>query len=86
MTYQIYILPKAIEDLSKIDKAIAQRVTDKLAWLSDNIEIIPLLPLGGSFSGFYKLKVGDWRVIYEVNHNEKLITVHKVGHRREIYR
>lgn len=25
------------------------------------------------------LKVGDWRVIYEVNHNEELITVHKVG-------
>lgn len=86
MTYQLIILPEAIEDLSKIDKAIAQRVTDKLTWLSDNIEIIPLLPLAGSFSGFYKLKVGDWRVIYEVNHNEKLITVHKVGHRRAIYR
>ena len=86
MTYHLIILPKAIEDLSKIDKAIAQRVTDKLTWLSENIEIMPLLPLTGSFSGFYKLKAGDWRIIYEVNHNDKIISVHKVGHRRVIYR
>lgn len=84
--YQLIVLPKAIEDLSKIDKAVAQRITDKLTRLSENIEIVTLLPLTGSLSGFCKLKVGDWRVIYEVNHNDKIITVHKVGHRREIYK
>lgn len=84
--YRVIILPKAFEDLSRIDKPIAQRITDKLTWLSENIETIAPLPLKGSLYGFYKLKIGDWRVIYEVNHNERVITVHKVGHRREIYR
>jgi mRNA interferase RelE/StbE len=34
----------------------------------------------------YKLKIGDWRAIYEINHDSKVVTVHKVGHRREIYK
>ncbi|MBI4824018.1 MAG: type II toxin-antitoxin system RelE/ParE family toxin [Nitrospirae bacterium] len=84
--YRVIILPIALKDLSKLDKAVAQRVSDKLTWLQENIEAINLLPLAGTFSGFYKLKIGDYRVIYEISHKEKVITVHKTGHRREIYR
>lgn len=84
--YKIIILPKAFEGISRLDKAVAQRVTDKLTWLSENIEITTQLLLKGSFSGFCKLKAGDWRVIYEVDYEEKVVTVHKVGHRREIYK
>ena len=84
--YQVIILPKAFEDLSKIDKTIAERITDKLTWLSENIDNITPLPLKGDLSGLYKLKVGDWRIIYDIDHKEKVITVHKIGHRKEIYR
>lgn len=83
--YQIIILPKALQDLSKIDKTISKRIIDKLTWLSENIETITSLPLGGGLSGFYKLRIGDWRVIYDIDHDARVITVHKVGHRREIY-
>jgi len=84
--YKVIILPKAVQDLSRLDKPTAQRITDKITWLSENIESIIPAPLKGSFSGFYKLKAGDWRIIYEVQPAEKIITVHKVGHRREIYK
>ena len=84
--YQVIILPKAFEDLSKIDKTVAERITDKLTWLSENIDNITPLPLKGDLSGLYKLKVGDWRIIYDIDHKEKVITVHKIGHRKEIYR
>ncbi len=72
--------------LASLDKEIGQRVLDKLKWLIQNIEVIPLLPLHGKYPGLFKLKVGDWRVIYEINYDEKIITVHKAGHRREIYK
>ena len=65
--YQVIILPKAFEDLSKIDKTIAERITDKLTWLSENIDNITPLPLKGDLSGLYKLKVGDWRIIYDID-------------------
>lgn len=84
--YRVVILPKAFEDLSKIDKTVVKRITDKLTWLSENVENITPLSLKGDFSGLYKLKVGDWRIIYDIDHNKKIITVHKIGHRKEIYR
>ena len=84
--YQVIILPKAFEDLSKIDNTVAKRITDKLTWLSENIENMTPLSLKGDFSGLYKLKVGDWRIIYDIDHKKKVITVHKIGHRKEIYR
>ena len=54
--------------------------------LSENIELISPLPLSGNLSGLYKLKVGDYRAIYELDHNKMIITVHKIGHRRDIYK
>ncbi len=84
--YQLIVLPKALADLSKLDKATAQRVVDKLTWLSENIETITPLPLRGTFSGFYKLRMGNWRAVYEIDRNQMIITVHKVGHRKDIYR
>lgn len=85
--YRVIILPKAIEDLSKIDKAIAHSITNKLTWLSENIENITHLPLKGIFLGFCKLTVGDWRVIYEINRDDKRLSPSiKIGHRRDIYR
>lgn len=84
--YQVIILPTAIKDLSRIDKTIVQRITDRLNWLSENIESITQLSLRASLIGFFKLRIGDWRVIYEVDHDKKVITVHKVGHRKDIYK
>ncbi|MCK4233696.1 type II toxin-antitoxin system RelE/ParE family toxin, partial [candidate division WOR-3 bacterium] len=36
--------------------------------------------------GMYKLRVGDWRIIYTVNQKTKVITIHMIGHRKEIYK
>ena len=84
--YQVIILPKAVKDLLRLDKVIAKRITDKLTWLSNNVETMSMRPLKGDLSGFYKLTVGDYRAIYEIDHNRKVVTVHKVGHRKEIYK
>ena len=63
MMYQVIILPKAVDDLARIDKTIAKRITDKLTWLSLNIEAITPLSLHGNLLGFYKLKIGDYRTL-----------------------
>jgi len=42
-------------------------------------------PLSGEFKNMYKLRVGDWRVIYTVDLLLKTIKIHMIGHRREIY-
>jgi len=83
--YELIFSEEGRTSLASLDKKISQRVLNKLKWLVQNIEAITPLALEGNFSGLFKLRVGDWRVIYAVNHNDSIITVHKVGHRKEIY-
>lgn len=84
--YQVIVLPKALKDLSNLDRTIAKRVIDKLMWLSDNIETMNPLALKSNLSGFYKLKIGDYRALYDIEHSKKIIYIHKIGHRKEIYK
>ncbi|MEK6636083.1 MAG: type II toxin-antitoxin system RelE/ParE family toxin [Planctomycetota bacterium] len=59
---------------------------DKLKWLIENVDSVEHIQLKGKYSGLYKLKVGAYRVIYELDNNKRIITVHKIGHRRDIYK
>ncbi len=84
--FQLELLPQAISDLERLDKPIAQRVVNKLRWLAENLETIKVEALAGPFTGLGKLRIGDYRVIYETDREHGLITVYLIGHRREIYR
>ena len=48
-------------------------------------QIIPL-PLSEKWRGFFKLRVGKWRIIYEVEEGNKTIVIHRIGPRNQIYR
>ncbi len=84
--YKLDFTDEGKSALALLDKTVAQMILDKLKWFLQNIEAANFKPLEGNLSGMYRLRVGDWRVIYEINHNDKVVTVHKVGHRREIYK
>ena len=84
--YKLDFTDEGRSALASLDKIVAQRVLDKLKWFLQNIGAVNFKPLDWNLSGLYKLRVGDWRIIYEVNHNDKVVTVHKVGHRKEIYK
>ena len=73
----------ALEDLEKLDRQIATRVLKKLSWLSRHFDSIVPDPLSGTLSGTYKLRVGDWRVLYTVEPD--MVVIQAIGHRKEIY-
>ncbi|MCX5914922.1 MAG: type II toxin-antitoxin system RelE/ParE family toxin [Deltaproteobacteria bacterium] len=83
--YQVIFLPNALDDLSKLDKAIAKRIINRIEWFSENIENSSPIALKSRLSGFYKLRIGDWRVIYEISKKAEAISIHKIGHRKDIY-
>ena len=64
MTYKIELRPEALEDLKSIDSIVVDRVLKKLDWLKGNFEIITPKSLKGEFKGLFKLRVGDYRVLY----------------------
>lgn len=85
MAYSVSFEPESIDDLDEISQVVRGRILKKIQWLSANFEKISPLPLTGQWSGFYKLRVGDYRVIYEFDVESQLIFIARVGHRREIY-
>jgi mRNA interferase RelE/StbE len=82
----VRILKPAIRELARLDRPIGRRIVERIHWLAENLDSIKPEALTGSLSGLYKLRVGDYRVIYEVIHEEQAIVVHQIGHRREVYR
>jgi mRNA interferase RelE/StbE len=77
--YKLVFSLEGKNSIASLDKDIAQRVLDKLKWLIQDIDNITLIPLRGNLLGLYKLRAGDWRIIYDVNHKEKVITVSEEG-------
>lgn len=85
VTYQVFVLHIATEELARLDKAIAQRVTSRIKWLSENFDVLPHSTLTADLRGLFKLRVGNYRIIYSVNRQERIIFIHSIGHRRDIY-
>lgn len=84
--WQFEITDLGESDLEKLDAPTRIRILQKLRWLVDNFEYITPIPLGGPLKGFFKLRVGDWRIIYEVEESKKLVSVHTVDLRDRVYK
>ena len=84
--YSIRLLSDANRELARLDKTVANRIVRKLRWLADNLDDLSPEPLKGGFSGLYKLREGDYRIVYEILRSEETIVIHLIGHRREVYK
>ena len=87
MSYFVEFKEDAMKELGKFDKKVAQRILNKIKWLAENFENVSHERLKGEeWEDMFKLRVGDYRVIYSVDRDKKIITIHLVGHRSEIYK
>lgn len=84
--YSTRILKSASRELEKLDKITAQRMVDRIRWLSSNVESTKLYPLKGELQGLYKIREGSYRIIFEILHKERVIIIHSIGHRKDIYK
>ncbi len=88
MKYQIIYKPPAERALERFDQRLKKRLLAKIELLGDN----PFPPGSKKLSAnergidLYRIRVGDYRVIYTLNSGEMIILVLKIAHRREIYR
>ena len=82
MSFKVYLHPKADNSLKKLDSKLEDRVRSKIKGLSEKPQKKGqrLKP-----SDFHKLRMGDYRVIYEIWHDEKKVVVLFIGHRSKVY-
>ena len=81
---RIEITNRAKKDVDKLAAQTKKRCADALRVLMNN----PLRgePLKGEFHGLRRYRVGDFRIIYEVNAASGLLTIHAVRYRRDAYK
>ena len=71
-------------DFFKLPPAVQARIETKIDWLGLRLDRYPHVRLRGMEA--YKLRVGDYRVIYDFDLNKGALHLLAVGHRREVYR
>ncbi len=83
MKYRIGLKPRATKDLRRLQKQDATQVAEALERMADGLsgDVKRLT----NFSPEYRLRVGKFRVLFEIE-NGKEIIVYRVVHRREVYR
>ncbi len=79
-------LKGASRELERLDRPVARRIVQRIRWLAENIENIKPEALKGDLAGLFKLREGDYRIIYQIAHEDRLIIIHSIGHRSQIYK
>ena len=81
MSYSILLHPKANDFLKTIEKNLQQRLKQKIKELRSN----PKKGKKLKQSDFYRLRIGEYRIIYELDLNKEQVTVLFIGHRKNVY-
>ena len=82
--YSLEFRPAARRALERIPSQDSRRILAKVVQLVDNPVPHGSKKLAGT--GWYRIRVGDYRVVYDVQRDQLLILVIRIGHRREVYR
>lgn len=89
MAWQIEFEDAALKELAKLDKPVARRIVaflrERVATLDDPRSIGEALK-GSRLGAFWKYRIGDYRIITNIEDGVMRILVLKVGNRREVYR
>jgi len=84
MQYRIELAPLAQRQFKKLDRAIQNRLLQRIETLSSNPRPPGVKKLTDE-ENLYRIRIGEYRVIYQIRDWVLTVVVVKIGHRREIY-
>ena len=85
MSYQVRMTPAAEKDLKGLPKAVRVQVVNQLRKLAEDPRPSGAAPVKNRPQGHYRVRVGDYRVGYEVNDKQHTVTVWQIGDRKRFY-
>lgn len=86
MPYAVVIEDRAAQELADLPRQDQRRVLRKIEGLVENPMPPGCVAMHGASKGMFRIRIGDYRVIYNVIRNKLTVLVVKVGHRRDVYR
>jgi len=82
--YSLEIKQSAQKELDALDDVVFTRIDRRILALEDNPRPAGCKMLKG-YKDQWRVRVGDWRVVYIIDDTAKLVTITRVAHRREVY-
>lgn len=83
--YKVEVKKSALKEIEKLDRSVSGQIFSRIEALSQNPHPPHSLKLCGSEHS-YRLRVGRYRILYQLDISLKTIIVYAVGHRKDIYR
>jgi mRNA interferase RelE/StbE len=85
MSHRVEVAPAAVRQLRKLDRTARRRIQAAIELLAEQPRPSGAKKLVGG-AGEWRVRTGDYRIVYEIRDDVLLILVVAVGHRRDIYR
>lgn len=85
MAYRLEFKPSVVESLAKIPQTDRKRIAKQIDRLADNPRPIGAVKLAGD-DDLYRVRAGNYRVIYQIQDQALLVLVVRIGHRGDVYR
>ena len=84
--YEVVFVRSAYKEYRKVPQRIRQRIEEVLQILCINpvSDVLKIRKIRG-LENHYRIRVGDYRIIYSPQHDKLIIRVIRVGHRRDVY-
>ena len=85
MSYRVTLAPPAARQLGKLDPQARRRIQAAIELLGAEPRPPAAIRLAGG-AGEWRIRTGDYRIVYEIEDDQLIVLVVRVGHRREVYR
>lgn len=85
MSYSLLFKPAVEKDLRDLPKKTILRAIKQIIALQNVPLPVQSIKLSG-LENLYRLRIGDYRIIYEVDEADELVTIHYIRHRKDVYR
>jgi mRNA interferase RelE/StbE len=82
--YAVRVKPSARKELEGLPDEVLNRVVRKLESLGHDPRPTGCKKLKG-YKDYWRIRVGDWRVVYIIDDEEKAVSVTRIAHRRDVY-
>ena len=83
--YEVKLMPQAQKDLDDFSGKLLSRFEDVILGLYDEPRSHNSKKLSGSVLR-WRIRVGDYRILYEIDDSQKIVKVYRIAHRKDVYR
>lgn len=84
MTYKIVLVTKASKQLKQLPRGFFDVISQHIDELAKNPRPVGSIKLANDVG--YRIRVGVYRILYDIDDPQQIVTIYRIGHRRDVYR